>query len=240
MGKLGSKNQHVYLHEFIDIIGHNRGNYFEHMTAGWRKAAAERKQKTFGIWGTFGSTRRWPEVVNLWEYESLQHLAETFRHETSGKNMQDPTLHDWWMKAQEMRRSGVDRLLLPTDYSPSIDETIAMGVVGWPVFYHEVIMIAPGQAKTYLSMLEHEWLAPAKDLGLVMIGAYRTMMRNDDEVFLIWAIKDWMQWAEIEVAYEESDRVAAWRRKTQNIALRWENFLMCSAPLSPTQTGKQP
>jgi len=31
-----------------------------------------------------------------------------------------------------------------------------------------------------------------------------------------------------------------WRARTQGLALDWENFLMCSAPLSPTQTGKQP
>jgi hypothetical protein len=235
------KNQHMYLHEFIDIIGHNRANYFEHMTAGWSKGARERKQRTFGIWGTFGSTRRWPEVVNLWEYDSWHDMAEAYHHETSGPNMQDPTLHAWWSKAQEYRRSGIDRLLIPTDYSPSIAQTVAMGVVGWPVFYHEMIRTAPGQARTYLAMLEHEWLPSAKDLGLTCIGAYRTAMRNDDEVFLIWALKSWKDWADVETAYEEpSPAVAKWRARTQNIALSWENFLMCSAPLSPTQTGKQP
>ena len=25
----------VYIHEFIDIIGHNRAKYFQHMTANW-------------------------------------------------------------------------------------------------------------------------------------------------------------------------------------------------------------
>jgi len=234
------KNQHMYLHEFIDIIGHNRANYFEHMTANWRSAAKERKQKTFGIWGTFGSTRRWPEVVNLWEYESWHHLADTFRHETSGNNMQDPTLFEWWKKAQEYRRSGVDRLLIPADYSPNIDQTIAMGVVGWQVFYHEVIRVAPGQAKTYLSMVEQEWLPVAKDMGMTCVGAYRTAMRNDDEVFMIYAIKEWKTWADIEIAYEDDPKVFAWRARTQSLALSWENFLMCSAPLSPTQTGKQP
>ena len=26
-------NENVYIHEFIDIIGHNRANYMHHMTA---------------------------------------------------------------------------------------------------------------------------------------------------------------------------------------------------------------
>lgn len=234
------KNNHIYLHEFIDIIGHNRANYFEHMTAGWREAAKERSQKTFGIWGTFGSTRRWPEVVNLWEYRDWDHLADTFDHETSKPNMQDPTLATWWMKAQTMRRSGTDRLLLPTDYSPNIDQTIARGIIGYRVFYHEMIKVTPGQAKSYLSMLEQEWLPVAEQMGLNMVGAYRTAMRNDSEVFLIWAIKDWKTWAAIEKEYDGSARVSQWRHRTQGLALDWENFLMCSAPLSPTQTGKQP
>lgn len=235
-----ARNERVYLHEFIDIIGHNRANYFEHMTVNWRKAAKERNQKTFGIWGTFGSTRKWPEVVNLWEYQSMDHIASTFDHETSKPNMQDPTLFEWWHKAQEYRRSGIDRLLLPTDYSPGIDEVCARGIVGYRVFYHECIKIAPGQASTYLSMVEHEWLKPAEKLGMTCVGAYRTMMRNDSEVFMIWAIKDWQTWADIEKAYESADYVKAWRHRTMNIALDWENFLMCSAPQSPTQTGKQP
>jgi hypothetical protein len=104
-----------------------------------------------------------------------------------------------------------------------------------------MIRTATGQAKTYLSMVEHDWLPVAKDLGMTCVGAYRTAMRNDDEVFLIWAIKEWKTWADIEVAYEEpSAKVASWRARTQSIALSWENFLMCSAPLSPTQTGRQP
>ena len=31
-----SDNDKVYIHEFIDIIGHNRANYMHHMTANWR------------------------------------------------------------------------------------------------------------------------------------------------------------------------------------------------------------
>ena len=75
---------------------------------------------------------------------------------------------------------------------------------------------------------------------MTCVGAYRTAMRNDDEVFMIYAIKEWKTWADIEIAYEDDPKVFAWRARTQSLALSWENFLMCSAPLSPTQTGKQP
>ena len=33
--RLRTVNDKVYIHEFIDIIGHNRANYMHHMTANW-------------------------------------------------------------------------------------------------------------------------------------------------------------------------------------------------------------
>ena len=54
-------NDKVYIHEFIDIIGHNRAKYMHHMTANWcPQARVERNQLCLGVWGTVGSTGRWP------------------------------------------------------------------------------------------------------------------------------------------------------------------------------------
>ena len=61
-------NEKIYIHEFIDIIGHNRAKYMHHMTANWSPIAQEeRNQLCYGVWGVVGTTRGWPEVVNLWE-----------------------------------------------------------------------------------------------------------------------------------------------------------------------------
>ena len=63
----------VYIHEFIDIRGHNRARYLQHMTANWVPIGRrERAQSCFGVWAVVGSTGRWPQVVNLWEYKPLQ------------------------------------------------------------------------------------------------------------------------------------------------------------------------
>jgi hypothetical protein len=227
------------MHEYVTIAGAQRANYFEHMTRGWRQGAAERRQKTFGIWGTLGSTGHWPQVVNLWQYEGWEHLAQTFDHETGGDAMQDPFLKKWWLEAQPMRSAGYDRLLVPTDYSPSIEDTIARGIVGYRVFRHEIVRTLPGQARTYLKRLEQEWLPKAQGLGLELVGAYRTALRDDSEVLLIWAIRDWATWA---AAEQELDQGAGetWRGSTREIAPDVLAHLMCSAPLSPLQTGEQP
>ncbi len=77
-------NDKVYIHELIDVIGHNRANYMHHMTANWSPMAREaRHQLCYGVWGTVGTTRRWPEVVNL--TDTIEQLcAEGVRGETLG------------------------------------------------------------------------------------------------------------------------------------------------------------
>ena len=85
----------VYIHEFIDILGHNRARYMYHMTANWGPVGrVERNQLCFGVWGVVGSTGRWPQVVNLWEYEDWAALGRNFEVELTGSGLQDPSLAD--------------------------------------------------------------------------------------------------------------------------------------------------
>src|SRR5207245_3067591 len=122
-------NSKVYIHELIDIIGHNRARYMHHMTANWCPTArAERNMLCFGVWGTVGSTGRWPEVVNLWELEGWDGLLANFSHELSSPTLQDPALTEWWARAAELRRGGVDRIVVPEQWSPTIEELTAAGV----------------------------------------------------------------------------------------------------------------
>jgi hypothetical protein len=230
----------IYLHEYIDIIGAGRAAYFDHMTAGWRAASIERRVRTFGIWGTLGSTGRWPEVVNLWEYDNWEHVANTFEHETGGGGMQDPALAEWWLKAQTMRRGGHDRLLIPADYSPGITDIVARGIVGYRVFRHDMVTVLPGEAQNYLAAVETELVSLMAELNVVLVGAFRTAMRDDSEVILIWAIRDWATWSAAEKAIDGGEASRAWRARTRTIAPRYSSHLMCSAPLSPMQTGRQP
>jgi hypothetical protein len=235
-------NEKIYLHEIIDIILQGRPKYFHHMTTVWGPVGRkERNMLCVGVWGTLGSTARWPEVINLWEFDGWDGIAANFAHEVGGPTMQDPNLKVWWDEAQKYRSGGFDRLLIPAPYCPTVADICKDGnIVGAKVFYHERIAIQPGQAKGYLSAVEQEWRPVAKELGLHLTGAYRTAMRNDSECILIWAIRDWPAWARVEKAYESDPRVAVWRRRTQGLALDWFNSLMISAPASTTQTGVVP
>src|SRR6185503_8150269 len=97
---LPNVNDKVYIHEFIDIIGHNRANYMHHMTANWSPIAQdERHQLCYGVWGVVGTTRGWPEVVNIWEEDGFPGLSHSFEHEFNHPSLQDPKLAKWWSEA---------------------------------------------------------------------------------------------------------------------------------------------
>ena len=94
-------NRKLYIHELIDIIGHNRARYMHHMTANWCPIGRkERNMNCFGVWATVGSTGAWPQVVNLWELNGWKGLAANFEHELVGSGAQDPSLAEWWAVAR--------------------------------------------------------------------------------------------------------------------------------------------
>lgn len=233
-----SANSKIYIHELIEIIGQNRAKYLHHMTANWGPIGrVERNSLCVGVWGTVGSTERWPEAVNLWELDGWPGMAANFRHEFSHPNLQDPSLETWWSEAASYRRGGYDRLLIPSSATPTLEEAIARGIKG-ECYYHEIVQIAPGQARAYLSMLEQEWIPVAEGIGLRLVGAYRTAMVNDTEAIVLWAIDTWERWADVMIALEEDDRVARWRARTSAVVLDWRGKLLAPAALCPLNTGQ--
>ena len=233
-------NQKIYIHEFIDITKHNRAKYLQHITANWTPVGIrERNMLCFGVWATVGTTERWPEATNLWELDGWMGLADNWEIEYENPKHQDPSLEEWWAQAADMRAGGWDRILIPAAYSPTIGEAIEQGIKG-RVYYHEVIRITPGQANTYLAMMEQEWLPVAQELGMTLCFASRSAMVNNSEVINIWAMENWRAWARVEIAYESDPRVAQWRAQTRGVALDWRNKLLSPAPLNPMNLGRQP
>lgn len=232
-------NDNVYIHEFIDIIGHHRAAYMHHMTANWSPIAQdERDQRCFGVWGVIGSTGRWPEVVNMWEESGFTGLAESLAHETAPPSLQDAKLAKWWAEAAAFRRGGVDRLLVPAPWSPTIGDLTSAGVRG-AVYAHELISVPRGSARSFLDLVGDDGVAAHAELGLTLVGAFRTAMRDDDECVVIWAIPDWPTWAAFEIAVDDGamDRWVGARRAAST---DFQRILMADAPLSPLRTGRQP
>jgi hypothetical protein len=234
-------NTKLYIHEFIDIIGPNRPHYMHHMTANWSPIAQEqRDQLCYGVWGTVGSTRRWPEVVNIWEEDGWDGMASSFRHEFNHPGLQDPDLAAWWKRAAQFRRSGVDRLLVPAPWTRTIEQLCADGVRG-ETYAHELITVKPGTAWHFLDALvrDHAVGVYAR-FGWELAGAWATAMVNDSEVLLLWAIPTWEQWAAFEAAQHADPGIRAWLERATGASTGWHRFLLVDAPLSPFRTGRQP
>jgi hypothetical protein len=150
-------NQKLYIHEFIDIVGHHRADYMYHMTANFSPMGQEdRNQLCYGVWGILGSTGRWPEVVNMWELDGFDGAVDYFRFEVSGKTMQDPRMARWWAAAVPMRSGGNDRLLVPAPWTRSSTELCGAGV-GGELYAHDRIGVRPGSAPEFLEMVIEDW-----------------------------------------------------------------------------------
>jgi hypothetical protein len=237
-------NEKVYIHELIDIIGHNRAKYMHHMTANWCPVAREeRDQLCFGVWGTVGSTGNWPEVVNVWELDGWDGLVRNFEHELSHGSLQDPSLAEWWAAAASLRRGGVDRIVVPEPWTQPIEELTAAGVQG-DLYAHEIVAMPAGTAPAFLTAVHDAGLAAYEAFGLESVAAFRVAMVDDTEAILIWAIPDWPTWAAFERAAlgtsEDAAALAGWRATCRDLGAVAKRTLLVDAPLAPLRTGRQP
>ena len=230
----------VYIHELVDITGPNRAKYMHHITANWSPIGqAERGQLCFGIWGTVGSTGRWPQVVNLWEYGSWSALADNFEHEFEHATLQDPSLASWWNEAASFRSGGFDRVLVAAPWSPSITELIERGVRG-VVYAHDIIEVAPGASAEFLAIVRSEAIPAMSEFGATLAGAFETAMCGGAECVVLWAFPSWQAWGDVEAAHGGGTSAAPWNGAPGDLVRRWGRTLMVDAPLSPMRIGRQP
>jgi hypothetical protein len=233
-------NTKIYIHEFIDIIGHNRAAYMHHMTANWSPEAQEQRQQLcYGVWAVLGSTGRWPAVVNIWEHDGWDGLAQSFGVEAVGKGAQDSTLEAWWAKAAEFRSGGQDRILEPAPWTRTITELCGDGVQG-QCYAHEMIVVRNGGADEFLDRVRVRGAEVGARYGWELAGAWKTAMVDEDECILLWAIPTWQRWADFEKAHGSDVEVRAWRMGVRDIVESWQRIVLVDAPLSPFTTGRQP
>jgi len=236
----GFVNTKVYIHEFIDIVGQNRARYMHHMTANWCPVAIEeRNQLCFGVWGTVGSTGRWPEVVNMWELDGWDGLAANFGHELSHDSLQDPSLAEWWSTAAELRRGGTDRIMVPEPWTDAIDQLVEREVRG-AVYAHELMATPPGSSREVLAQLHDEARPLVESLGLACVGAFNVAMVNDAECLAIWALPDWSSWVRYEQAWDPSGAMRPWADFLARSGTTLARTLLVDAPLAPLRLGRQP
>ena len=230
-------NDKVYIHEFIDIIGHNRARYMHHMTANWSPIAQEeRDQLCYGVWGVVGSTGQWPAVVNMWEENGWDGLARSFGHELGHAHLQDPKLARWWATAAEFRSGGFDRVLVPAEWSPTITELCDQGA-GGTAYAHDQVRVPAGKVADFLELARDDGAPFYEAHGWRLVGAWHTALSNDNEAFLLWSIPSWEQWGTAEAALRSGH---PWRARQRDAVEDFRRILLVDAPLSPLRIGRQP
>lgn len=233
-------NNKVYIHEFIDIIGQNRAKYMYHMTANFSPMAQEeRNQRCYGVWGVVGTSKRWPEVVNIWEEDGWDGMATSFRHEFNHASLQDPNLARWWAAASTLRSSGTDRLLVPAPWTRTIEELNAAGVRG-EAYAHEQIHVPAGSAVDYLEFVKERVVPVYERFGWTLAGAWRTAMVDDSECFLLWSIPTWEAWADYEKVQSSDDEIVHLRADSRARSTDFYRFLLVDSELCPFRLGRQP
>ena len=240
MNAADSGSARVYIHEMVDVIGHNRARYMQHMTANWCPVArVERNQLCLGVWATIGSTGAWPQVVNMWELDGWDGLAANFAHETGSGRDQDPSLAEWWAVAASLRRGGFDRIVVPTPWTRSVERLCSDGVHG-NVYAHELFTVAPGGAGDLLDVVGEVGRSRVEALGMTAVGAYEVVMADRSEAIVIWAIPDWPTWVFYERSWEPGGALEEWRAALLSHGASWRRQLMVDAPLAPLRIGRQP
>lgn len=233
-------SQRIYIHELVEITGHNRARYLQHMTANWCPVArAERDQLCLGVWATIGSTGAWPQVVNMWELRGWDGLAANFAHETAAGRDQDPSLEAWWSVAASLRRGGIDRILVPTPGTRTVEQLCAEGVSG-VVYAHELFTVPPGRSGDLLGRLDDSGRPAVEALGVSCVGSYEVAMADRSEAIVIWAFPSWSSWVDYERAWEVGGSLRVWSDELLDLGASWRRQLMVDAPLAPLRTGRQP
>ena len=176
-------NDKVYIHEFIDIIGHNRANYMHHMTANWSPIAQRRAQpallRRVGHGGHHPALARGREPLGGGRLRGPGHLVpprvqprrrcRTRRSPPGGR------------RPRSSAARGVDRVLVPAPWTDTIEELCAKGVRG-ETYAHEVIKVPAGTAWDVLELVRENAVPVHETFGWSLVGAWATAMCNDSEV----------------------------------------------------------
>jgi hypothetical protein len=176
----------IYFHETIDttIVREKALMYLDKVGRSAVGLADNEKapMRNVGKWVVNWTTGRWIEVVGLWEMSSWDWFIEHF---TKTDLMLDhPEGHE------QYRSGGFDRLLQPSEGTPTLREIQQQGLRA-PFIMQETVEVAPGEAPKYLAALTKAADGIARsERGMRLQGAYKVLLRDEREIVTQWAFAD--------------------------------------------------
>ena len=182
-------NPNMYLHEIIRTVPGREEPYMASVASLHHDPARDHRMDSGAVqqFRTVPASGPWPGVVNIWEKTWAGQAEDLVGQFLDAKR--DSAMEDWWNRNLHLRRGGYDRMLIPTDYSPTIADLKARDVTG-EVFWHEIAWLPFGEPRRYLEALEKQLVPVLDEFGLDLIGAYRVAMRPRQVLTIIGA-REW-------------------------------------------------
>ncbi|XVQ06699.1 hypothetical protein ACQP1W_29080 [Spirillospora sp. CA-255316] len=203
---------HVYLHETIDPV-RNPGaaqRYLDELgeivrTEGNAKGSAG--GRCIANWVPVFLTGSWPQIIGFWQMpDGWDGFAEHF--DTHPELYHEPM--DRWFGE---RYGGFDRVLIGTDYTPTVDDILAEDVRA-PVVLHETVRLKPGTAPRYLDLVGDVKAALGDRYGFGVLGGFEVAFRNRSEVIVLWAFPDVRTLARTQSAPDDFPELRDWREQS--------------------------
>ncbi|MBB4918435.1 hypothetical protein [Streptosporangium saharense] len=200
---------HLYLHETLDPVrspgAHTR--YLDelgHVVTTEGNARGSAGGRCVAAWVPVFLTGQWPQIIGFWQMPGgWDGFAEHF--DTHPELFHEP-LERWYGE----RSGGFDRVLVGTDYTPTLDDIVTGGLRA-PVVLHETVRLRPGGTPKYLDRvgaLKEE--LDRQRYGFGVLGAYEVAFRNRSEAIVVWAFPDFATLTRTRSAPGDFPELAAW------------------------------
>lgn len=219
-------SERIVIHEWVDTVRGREEDYMAAIDAmrefppPWRRAARQ-----LGLFRTTEASGTWPRVVNLWDHSWTGVMADLQRQfQDAGR---DRMLESWWSENTDVRSGGEDRLLIPSAFSPTLDELIERRVFG-RVFLHEIVDVGPAGVERHLDALGGD-LEELELGGGFLVGAFRVAWRPS-EVVTMTGFRDFAALVE---AVDGTSVLARRRRERSAAVRRSHSMIMLPARCSP-------
>ncbi|MGH7805756.1 MAG: hypothetical protein ACREQJ_15515 [Candidatus Binatia bacterium] len=223
----------IFLHELVRTVGARTDSYLDSVAEHQGRSAAKtgRRDTLVGVFRALEVSGETPQGVNLWRWGGWEDAAAILGRQFEPQT-QDPALKSWWLGNLDLRRGGFDRLLESASGSTDVAELRARGIAA-EIFLHEIVALEPNEREGYLGALGDEGAAAFASAGATLVGAYRSVFRDDEAVSLVAfpSVAALAGWA-VTWHGERGDAVGRWRaraaagvRARQTLVLRARHFL---------------
>jgi len=222
-------NSKVYVHQVVEIEGTNRSAYVAMVANRAEKGAGRRAGRLVGVFAAVPSTGYWHRTFEVWEYEGWSALAENIQYLRGISRDKAAEESQWQEKASRMRFGGQSRVMLPAEWSPSLDKIPGSDHKAG-CYEHQVVNLRQGAAAAYLERAGRRVVPIMSRYGAVVVGAWRTALVDEDEVILLWAHRSWKAWGAFERESRNDEELRAWRLESGDCVLDYRSTILFSAP----------